>query len=139
MQSGSQLKRAAEMAAPTVEEYIARLSPDLQGLLEARRIPRQTQADLSRQGIDNVPMLSAIAINRDGLQIVAKDLLGIDVDAGGDQTIRFAQLFLAWQAATKRIKVQDEMQRPLRRRSPSRFRHKNFRLLGLSLKRSFTS
>ena len=109
MQSGSQLKRAAEMAAPTVEEYIARLSPDLQGLLEARRIPRQTQADLSRHGIDNVPMLSAIAINRDGLQIVAKDLLGIDVDAGGDQTIRFAQLFLAWQAATKRIKVQDEM------------------------------
>ena len=97
------------MAALTPEEWIALMSPDLQGLLDARKVPKAVQAELSRNGVDNVPMLSAIAVDRAGLQQIAKDLLGVDASAGGDETIKFAQLFLAWQAAAKRIKIQDEM------------------------------
>ena len=69
----------------------------------------QVQGELSKIGIDNVAMLPAVATDRDSLQALAKDSLGLDVSAGGDAVIRFAQLFLAWQAATKRVKVQDEM------------------------------
>ena len=97
------------MAHPTPEELIAQLSPDLQGLLDARKVPQAVQAELSKNGIDSVPMLSAVAVDRAGLQQVAKDVLGVDVTAGGDEAIKFAQLFLAWQAAAKRIKIQDEM------------------------------
>lgn len=97
------------MAAPTVEELIAKLSPDLQGLLDSRKVHRQVQGELSKIGIDNVAMLSAVATDRDSLQALAKDSLGLDVSAGGDAVIRFAQLFLGWQTATKRVKVQDEM------------------------------
>lgn len=95
---------------PTVEELIEQLAPDLQGLLDARKVGRQTQADLAKIGVDSIAMLSAIAINREGLEKVAKDMLSIDVaGGGGDEQIKFAQLYLAWQAATKRVKVQDEM------------------------------
>ena len=97
------------MAAPTLEELVALLSPDLQGLLDARKVPKAVQAELARQGIDNIAMLSAVAVDRAGLQQVAKDALGVDVTAGGDEAIKFAQIYLAWQAAAKRIKVQDEM------------------------------
>lgn len=110
--SGQRRRRTEEeksMAAPTVEELIAKLSPDLQGLLDSRKVHRQVQGELSKIGVDNVAMLSAVATDRDSLQALAKDSLGLDVAAGGDAVIRFAQLFLAWQAATKRVKVQDEM------------------------------
>ena len=43
-----------------MEELIAKLSPDLQGLLDARKVPRQTQADLAKHGVDCIPMLSAV-------------------------------------------------------------------------------
>ena len=96
--------------AMTVEEYIEKLSPELQGLLDARKVGRQAQADLSKSGVDSIAMLSAVAVNREGLEKVAKDMLGIDVAAGGgDEQIKFAQLYLAWQAASKRVKFQDEM------------------------------
>ena len=98
------------VVVPTVEELIEQLAPDLQGLLDARKVGRQTQADLAKIGVDSIAMLSAIAINREGLEKVAKDMLSIDVaGGGGDEQIKFAQLYLAWQAATKRVKVQDEM------------------------------
>ena len=98
------------MAGLTVDEWIDQLAPDLQGLLDARKVGKQTQADLAKSGVDNISMLSAVAINREALEKVAKDMLGIDVaGGGGDEQIRFAQLYLAWQAATKRVKVQDEM------------------------------
>ena len=100
--------RGVRMAL-TSEEWIAKLSPDLQGLLDSRRVAKELQAALARNAIDSIPMLSAIAIDRAGLATVAKDLLGLDVSLGGDETIKFAQLFLAWQSASKRIKVQDEM------------------------------
>ena len=109
-QEGRRERRSEEeIAAPTVDELIANLSPDLQGLLDSRKVGRQLQGELSRIGVDNVAMLSAVATDRDSLQALAKDSLGLDVAAGGDAVIRFAQLYLAWQAATKRIKVQDEM------------------------------
>ena len=100
---------SSSMAAPTVDELVAQLSPDLQGLLDARRVPKAVQAELARQGIDNIAMLSAVAVDRAGLQQVAKDVLGVDAAGGGDEAIKFAQIYLAWQAAAKRIKVQDEM------------------------------
>ena len=106
---GGREGQGEEMAAPTVDELIANLSPDLQGLLDSRKVGRQLQGELSRIGVDNVAMLSAVATDRDSLQALAKDSLGLDVAGGGDAVIRFAQLYLAWQAATKRIKVQDEM------------------------------
>ncbi len=86
------------MAAPTFEELVALLSPDLQGLLDARKVPKAVQAELAKQGIDNIAMLSAVAVDRAGLQQVAKDALGVDVTAGGDEAIKFAQIYLAWQA-----------------------------------------
>lgn len=97
------------MAALTNEEWIAKLTPDLQGLLDSRKVAKELQAGLAKNAIDSIPMLSAVAIDRAGLTVVAKDLLGLDVAAGGDEIIRFAQLYLAWQSASKRIKVQDEM------------------------------
>ena len=96
--------------AVSVDDYIEMLSPDLQGLLDARKVQRQVQADLAKNGVDSIAMLSAVAISREGLEKVAKDLLSIDVaGGGGDEQIKFAQLFLAWQAASKRVKLQDEM------------------------------
>ena len=94
--------------ALTTEEWISKLAPDLQGLLDSRKVAKEVQASLAKNSIDSIPMLSAVAIDREGLAGVAKDLLGVDVSLGGDETIRFAQLFLAWQSASKRIKVQDE-------------------------------
>lgn len=103
-------EREERMAVPTVEELIEKLAPDLQGLLDARKVGKQTQADLAKSGVDSIAMLSAVAVNREGLEKVAKDMLGIDVaGGGGDEQIKFAQLYLAWQAASKRVKVQDEM------------------------------
>ena len=96
--------------AISVDEYIGMLAPDLQGLLDARKVGRQVQADLAKSGVDSIAMLSAVAVNREGLEKVAKDMLAIDVAAGGgDEQIKFAQVYLAWQAATKRVKIQDEM------------------------------
>ena len=94
--------------ARTDEEWIADLTSDLQGLLDSRRVPKAVQAALSRHSIDSVAMLSAVATDRGDLEKIAKDLLGVDAAAGADQVVVFAQLFLAWQSAAKRIKVQDE-------------------------------
>ena len=62
------------MAAPTVEELIARLSPDLQGLLDSRKVHRQVSRRAFKDwGSTNVAMLSAVATDRDSLQALAKD------------------------------------------------------------------
>lgn len=55
------------MAGLTDREKIAALAPDLQGLLDSRRVPEATQAGLRDLGIDNVAMLSAVAIDRASL------------------------------------------------------------------------
>ena len=70
------------MAALTNEEWIAKLTPDLQGLLDSRKVAKELQAGLAKNAIDNIPMLSAVAIDRAGLTTVAKDLLGLDVTLG---------------------------------------------------------
>lgn len=92
----------------TPEEWIAELSPDLQGLLDSRKVHKDVQVELAKHSIDSVGMLSAVAVDRGELEKIAKDLLGVDTTAGGDAVVKFAQLFLAWQSAAKRVKVQDE-------------------------------
>lgn len=94
------------MAVLTDAEWIAKLTPDLQGLLDSRKVAKEVQAALAKNAIDSIPMLS---VDRAGLVTVAKDLLGVDITVGGEEIIKFAQLYLAWQSASKRIKVQDEM------------------------------
>lgn len=49
------------MAALTVEELIAKLSPDLQGLLDSRKVHRQVQGELSKIDIDNVAICHVIS------------------------------------------------------------------------------
>ena len=106
--NGSKIGKYRGMAGKTDEEWIADLAPDLQGLLDSRRVPKAVQAGLGKNSIDSVAMLSAVATDRGELEKIAKDLLGVDVAAGADQVVIFAQLYLAWQSAAKRIKVQDE-------------------------------
>ncbi|CAK8993985.1 Ubiquitin carboxyl-terminal hydrolase 17-like protein E [Durusdinium trenchii] len=98
------------MAGLTDREKIAALAPDLQGLLDSRRVPEATQAGLHDLGIDNVAMLSAVAIDRTSLETLARSSLGIDVTARPADAIIFASLFLAWQSATKRMEARNELE-----------------------------
>ena len=97
------------MAAISDDEAVASLSPEFQGLLDARKVEKRTQAELFRLGVDTMQMFSAVATDRDGLATLAKDSLGIDPSATASDAIRLAALFLAWQSAGKRVKVQDEL------------------------------
>ena len=90
-------------------EKVARLAPDLQGLLDARGVPEDLQARLYDAGVDNLPMLSAIAVDRNSLEALAKDSLGLDVTVRARDAIKLASLYLAWQSASKRINAQNEM------------------------------
>ena len=98
------------MAGLTDREKIAALAPDLQGLLDSRRVPEATQAGLHDLGIDNLAMLSAVAIDRTSLETLARSSLGIDVTARPADAIIFASLFLAWQSATKRMEARNELE-----------------------------
>ncbi|CAK9027689.1 Uncharacterized protein SCF082_LOCUS18037 [Durusdinium trenchii] len=89
-------------------EKIAGLAPDLQGLLDQRGVAKDLQAGLYDLGVTSLAMLSAVAMDRGGLEGLAKSSLGIDTDARPTDAIKFATLFLAWQSAKKRITVRDE-------------------------------
>ena len=91
------------------EEKIARLNPELQSLLDARKVDKPIQATLSDVGVDSLGMLSAIATTRAELLDFAKNSLGVDGAARPPDVVKFATLYLAWQSATNRIKVQDEL------------------------------
>lgn len=106
--AGLRLERIMAALVKTPEEWIAELAPDLQGLLDSRKVHKDVQVELAKHSIDSVSMLSAVALDRGELEKVAKDLLGVDTATGGDAVVKFAQLFLAWQSAAKRVKVQDE-------------------------------
>ena len=95
--------------ALTDDEAVASLSAEFQGLLDARKVGKHTQAELFRLGVDTMQMFSAVAVDRDGLAQLAKDSLGIDPGTTPGDAIKLASLFLAWQSAGKRVKVQDEL------------------------------
>ena len=97
------------MAALTDEEKVARLNPELQSLLDARKVDVAVQAGLFDVGVDSLGMLSAIAVTRAELEEFAKNSLGIDGVARPGDVVKFATVYLAWQSATNRIKVQDEL------------------------------
>ena len=90
-------------------EKIGKLNPELQSLLDARRVDPAIQAALFDAGVDTMGMLAAIAISRAELQTFAKDVLGVDPSAVAGDMVRFATVFLSWQSASNRIKVQDEL------------------------------
>ena len=98
-----------EMAGLTEREKIALLEPELQSLLDARKVSSPVQAALHDAGVDGLNMLAAIATTRDELKAFAKDSLGIDGGARADDVVRFATLFLAWQSSCSRVKIQDEL------------------------------
>ena len=89
-------------------EKIAGLAPDMQGLLDQRGVAKDLQAGLYDLGITNLAMLSAVAMDRKGLEGLAKASLGVDSETRPTDAVRFATLFLAWQSAKKRITVRDE-------------------------------
>ena len=97
------------MAGLTRDEKIALLEPELQSLLDSRRVDSDIQAKLQESGVDSLSMLAAIAISRDELRIFAKDSLSVDGATRAEDVVKFATLFLAWQSATNRIRVQDEL------------------------------
>lgn len=91
------------------EEKIARLNPELQSLLDSRKVEKPVQAALSDAGVDSLGMLSAIAVTRAELMEFAKNSLALDGSVRPGDVVKFATLYLAWQSATNRIKVQDEL------------------------------
>ena len=97
------------MARLSDDEALALLSPEFQGLLDARKVETRVQAELYRLGVDSMQMFSAIATDRSGLALLAKDSLGIDPATTASDAIKLAALYLAWQSASKRVKVQDEL------------------------------
>ena len=97
------------MAGLTESEKIARLEPELQSLLDSRKIEGAVQASMYDAGVDGMGMLAAIAISRDELRNFAKDTLNIDGTARPEDVVKFAALYLAWQSATNRVKVLDEL------------------------------
>ena len=101
--------RALGAMALTRDEKIALLEPELQSLLDARKGGPDVQALLHDAGVDSQSMLAAIAITRDELKNFAKDSLNLDAGVRPGDVVKFASLFLAWQSATNRVKVQDEL------------------------------
>ena len=93
----------------TREEKIAKLEPELQSLLDARKVDVDAQARMYDSGVDGFGMLAAIAVTRDELKTFAKDSLGIDGATRPEDVVKFASLFLAWQSAVSRVKVMDEL------------------------------
>ncbi len=101
--------RASVTMALTRDEKIALLEPELQSLLDARKVEPDVQALLHDAGVDSQSMLAAIAITRDELKNFAKDSLNLDASVRPGDVVKFASFFLAWQSATNRVKVQDEL------------------------------
>lgn len=97
------------MAVLTQEEKIAKLEPELQSLLDSRKVDVAVQALMYDSGVDGLGMLAAIAVTRDELKTFAKDSLNVDGAARPEDVVKFASLFLAWQSATSRVKVMDEL------------------------------
>ena len=98
-----------DRAMATDKEKVALLAPDLQGLVDARRVPESVQAGLYDLGIDNLAMLSVVAVDRSSLETLARSSLGVDSTARPSDAITFATLYLAWQSASKRMETKNEM------------------------------
>ncbi len=90
-------------------EKIGKLNPELQSLLDARRVDPAIQAALFDAGVDTLGMLAAVAVSRAELQTFSKDVLAVDPSVVAGDMVRFATLFLAWQSASNRVKVLDEL------------------------------
>lgn len=65
------------------------------------------QAKLYDLGINSLAMLSAVAVDRDSLESLAKASLGIDINLRPTDAVKFATLFLAWQCSKKRVSELD--------------------------------
>lgn len=65
-------------------------------------------------GIDSLPMLSAVAVDKTSLEALAKDGLGIDVMVRPKDAIKLAGLCLAWQSMSKRVTTQNKWTRKRR-------------------------
>ena len=98
-----------KMAGLSEAEKIALLEPELQSLLDARKVGASVQAALHDAGVDGLNMLAAIATSRDELKAFARDSLAIDGSTRAEDVVRFATLFLAWQSSCSRVKIQDEL------------------------------
>ena len=92
------------MAGLSQDEKIAKLQPELQSLLDSRKVEPAIQASLYDSGVDSMGMLAAISISREELKNFAKDSLGVDTTARPEDVVKFATLFLAWQSATNRVR-----------------------------------
>ena len=97
------------MAGLSAAEKASRLNPELQSLLDSRRVDVAVQASLFDAGIADLSLLSAIAVTREELKTFAGAHLGLDPGARPDDMVRFATLFLAWQSASNRVMVLDMM------------------------------
>lgn len=97
------------MAALSAAEKAAKLSPELQSLLDSRKVDVGVQAALHDAGVDDLGLLSAVAISRDELKTFARAHLGLDPAARAEDMVKFATIYLAWQSAASRVKVLDEM------------------------------
>ncbi len=98
-----------KMAGLSEAEKIALLEPELQSLLDARKVGASVQAALHDAGVDGLNMLAAIATSRDELKAFARDSLAIDGSTRAEDVVRFATSFLAWQSSCSRVKIQDEL------------------------------
>ena len=97
------------MAALSSAQKAALLAPELQSLLDARKVDVDVQGALHDAGIEDLSLLSAIAVSRDELKTFARAHLGLDPAARADDMVKFATLFLSWQSAASRVKVLDEL------------------------------
>ena len=97
------------MAGLSEAEKAGLLAPELQSLLDARKVDVSVQAALYDAKIEDLSLLSAVAISRDELKVFARAHLGVDPAARPEDMVKFATLFLAWQSASSRVKVMDEM------------------------------
>lgn len=97
------------MAGLTPAEKAGSLAPELQSLLDARKVEVSVQAALYDAHIEDLSLLSAVAISRDELKVFARAHLGLGPASRPEDMVKFATLFLAWQSASSRVKVMDEM------------------------------
>lgn len=97
------------MAGLSPAEKAGNLSPELQSLLDSRRVDVGLQAALYDAGILDMNLLSAVAVSRDELKAFAAAHLALDPSVRPGDMVKFATVFLAWQSASSRVKVLDEM------------------------------
>ena len=82
------------MAGLSAAEKAGRLSPELQSLLDARKVDVDVQAALFDAGIEDLSLLSAVAISRDELKAFARAHLSLDPGARADDMVKFATVLL---------------------------------------------